>query len=99
MSSRLIVATARKGGVAGRRLVDLSMVRVCDLVLVVVVVVGLEVGPKHGRPGLPGPRRLRLDLTRTATKRGADALSEVAVEVRLLGEVITAVVASRWRDA
>ena len=75
------------------------MVRVCDLVFVVVVFVGLEVGPNRGRPGLPGPQGLGLDLTRTATKRRADALSEVAVEVRLLGEVITAAVASQWRDA
>ena len=75
------------------------MVRVCDLVFLVVVFVGLEVGPNRDSPGFPGPRRLGLDLTRTATKRRADALSEVAVEVRLLGEVATAAMASRWRDA
>lgn len=96
MSSRPIVATAR---IDGGRLVDLSMFRVCDLILIIVGLVGLDVGPERGGPGLPGPRRLRLDLARTATQRRADALSLVAVEVRLLGEVITTAVASQWRDA
>ena len=99
MSSRPIVATARIDGGPSGRLVDLSMFRVCDLIVIVVGIVGLEVGPERGRPGLPGPRRLGLDLARTATKRRADALSEVAVEIRLLGEVMATAAASQWRDA
>jgi len=63
------------------------MIRVGDLI----VFVGLDVGPNRGGLGPPGPRRLGLDLARTATKRRADALSSVAVEVGLLRKVLTAV--------
>jgi hypothetical protein len=68
VSSQLIVATARIDGVAsvaGRRLAGLPLIQVADLIL---VVVGLNVGPERGGLGLPGPRRLGLDLARTATK-------------------------------
>jgi hypothetical protein len=70
------------------------MIQMGDLIIVVVIIVGLEVGPTRGDLGLPHPC-LGLDLARTASKRRADALSDVAVEVGLLGEVLTTVVAGQ----
>jgi len=44
------------------------MIRVDDLIVVVVVFVGFDVGPERGGLGPPGPWRLGLDLARTAAK-------------------------------
>ena len=43
------------------------MILVGDLILVIVVFVGLDIGPERGGPGLPVPRRLGLDLARSTT--------------------------------